>query len=205
MIPTVVTLVSLVSIRTVLLVPLVQHQGEPINPSCGQHCVYIAARVLACDFPLSRLHSLVPLDGAPRSLAELQNAVKELGLVCEPVEWPRDGIPLVVSPTIIHVVVKGHREPHHFVIALPYDMERVVLVDHPQAPIVVPWEEIHRIWTGRVLHIAKNRSELASVRSAVLYGRLHRLVSWWLLISVVCLLVTLAVRNRPPQVRACLQ
>ncbi len=160
---------------------------EQIRASCAQHCLYIVGKLLQCDVSLTRIHSFVPLDGQPRSLADIREGATNLGLVSEPVQWPHDGLASVVSPTILHVVVKGSHEPHHFVVVLPYDNDKVVLVDHPHAPSLVSWEEIHRVWTGRALHVAKSNSELQPVRSAVSYARVHRFISWWAVISVTCL------------------
>lgn len=134
---------------------------------CGPIALQVCARLVGSDIKAAELAGLLRCDDSDGcSLAGIESAARAIGLRAAAVKWHSD-YPALTPPAVVRIFKPGHGS--HFVAVAGTRGNRVLVIDVPLKPFWVTKADLRHTlqWDGYAVHIAKDATDMESVRGAV--------------------------------------
>ena len=126
-----------------------QHRGIIPEASCGPVGLSLVSRYLGHPISIEECHRAT---GAGEmglcSMLDLVQAARTHSLFAQPVRMTPAKARALKYPMILHV------EKSHFLVALPRDDGKLVVLDPPDEPVVKAWGDFSETWTGEAIVIS---------------------------------------------------
>jgi ABC-type bacteriocin/lantibiotic exporter with double-glycine peptidase domain len=129
--------------------------GEGVEQKyCGRHAIALVTSFVTGEEPSQVWDHLLPVDRAPFSLSELEQAAREAGFDTALVRWSDFNAAVLDCPCILYIKTSRYSaQPDHFIACLGSKDSAVCLADYPRWPSWVARENLRDVWSGVVLYV----------------------------------------------------
>lgn len=134
--------------------------GSEESNICGPLCLAAAAGFHGKTDMFERIFSILPPDGKPRTISELQRAAQQLGFSTKAVRWKYGYPPITRGIAIARLAPATPDDPGHFILILSSKSNYALTLDPPNEP---EWTSVNELWTrwdGTALYIALDEDGL---------------------------------------------
>jgi len=131
--------------------------GSRYDPetSCGPVCLAVVSQYLEKPTSIEEFHYLTHAgDLGVCGFTELLHALSQKGLSAVGVRYDRKRPPRHRLPMILYV------DGDHFLVAIPGAARRVCLIDMPDDPRVMTWEQVFLRWEGEAVVVGLNDTDV---------------------------------------------
>lgn len=141
-------------IAVLVLACCVSDDADAGRLACGINSVTLALNYLGKSTDENTLRRLLPIERAPFSLKELEDAATQMGMKTRSYHWESPKTAKFLCPSILHI--RGNSldgPPDHFVVCFGETKAGLCVAEFPQHPTILSREKLEQIWDGDALYI----------------------------------------------------
>lgn len=127
---------------------------------CGSNSLLAIIYFLGGSMDRRKLDSLLPVEKAPFSMRQLNDAAVHLGYITEAYHFENKNKISFEHPAILHIKKKDtSMSPDHFMACVGETTEGLVVVDFPRDPFLLDRQRLFQIWDGDALFIVQSKNK----------------------------------------------
>jgi len=134
------------------LIPCKAEQPKKLGPQCAQHCIHFCCLLLGVPLTLDKICEILPPKQQGESLAEMYQALKQIGFEAQGLETTFENVKKGPFPVIAHLKMPS---TGHFCVLEAVDNNNVMLLDGDGYRKIWHVKDFKDKWTGYILTVTK--------------------------------------------------